>query len=844
MAEAHRQSVDADEQIGSITTQKAHEHELARLTRLYSALNQINQAIVWTPTRDELFQKVCHALVEHGGFHLAWIGWHDPDTRQLVPLAVAGDDNGYIRGIQVYSDERPEGRGPSGLAFRAGRPSICNDILNNPVALPWRPEPLRRGYKAVAVFPIRLQDAVSGTLTVYSEEPFFFRDKEIALVEEAAKDISFALDNFVRDEARRQAERTLRSEKRFSDTMIESMPGIVYFYDASGRFLRWNRNFETVTGYGSEEISRMHPLDFFTGEDKVRVAQRIAEVFAKGGSSIEAAFVAKDGTATPYFFTGRLVQFDGKSCLAGVGIDISDRRHAEDRLAESERKYRELVELANSIILRWNAEGRVTFLNEFGQRFFGYSADEIIGRHVLDTIVPPTESGGRDLRRVIEEICAAPADFEQNINENMRRNGERVWIAWTNRIVRNSQGQVFEFLSIGTDITERKRAEEKVRESEARYRTLFEYAPDGIVIANPESYYVDANTSICRMLGYSREEIIGLHASDIVAETAIQHIGPALHAINGKSDHHREWQFRRKDGSVFPAEVIATLMPDGNLLGMIRDITERKEAESEREKRHQAEAADRIKSAFLATMSHELRTPLNSIIGFTGIILQGLAGPLNPEQSKQLDMVRTSARHLLALVNDVLDISKIEAGQLEVACEPFDMKRSITKVIATITSMAEKKGLTVRVLIAPELGEAVSDERRFEQILLNLLSNAIKFTDQGEIALTADLIDDFKPSGATSGQAAVRLRVSDRGIGIKPDDLANLFQPFRQIDCGLSRNRDGTGLGLAICRRLADLMGGTISAESTWEKGSTFSVILPLRGCLRSPSTQGAKGVF
>jgi PAS domain S-box-containing protein len=815
------------------TMQQEHDRELARLTRLYSALSQINQAIVWLPTRAELFQKVCHVLVEKGGFHLAWIGWHDPETQLLVPLAVCGDENDYIRGLRVYGDERPSGCGPSGLAFRAGRPYLCNDLLNDPVTLPWRAELVRRGFKACAVFPIRLNKEVRGTLAVYSEEPFFFQDKEVALLEEAATNVSFALDNFARDESRRQAERTLRSEKLFSDTMIESMPGIVYFYDSTGRFLRWNRNFEMVSGYGSEEISRMHPLDFIMGEDKGRVEQRIAEVFARGEASIEAAFVAKDGTATPYFFTGRSVLFDGKSCLVGVGIDVSDRRRAEERVVESERKYRELVENANSIILRWNAEGRITFLNEFGQRFFGYSGDEIIGRHVLETIVPPTESGGRDLRRVIEEICAAPAAFEQNINENIRRNGERVWIAWTNRIVRNALGQVVEFLSIGTDITERKRAETKVRESEARYRTLFEYAPDGIVIANADGYFVDANASMCRMLDYSREELIGLHASDIVADTEFQHIGPALHTILAKSDHQGEWQFRRKNGSDFPAEVMATLMPDGNLLGVIRDITERKEAESEREKRHQAEAADRIKSAFLATMSHELRTPLNSIIGFTGIILQGLAGPLNPEQSKQLNMVRTSARHLLALINDVLDISKIEAGELEVACESFDMKRSLTKVIATITPLAEKKRLTLRVEIAAELGEAVSDKRRFEQILLNLLSNAIKFTDRGEITLLADLVDDFKSAGAPSGQVAVRLRVSDTGIGIKPADLANLFQPFRQIDSGLSRNHDGTGLGLAICQRLAVLMGGTICAESTWERGSTFSVTLPLKGSQR-----------
>jgi signal transduction histidine kinase len=231
-----------------------------------------------------------------------------------------------------------------------------------------------------------------------------------------------------------------------------------------------------------------------------------------------------------------------------------------------------------------------------------------------------------------------------------------------------------------------------------------------------------------------------------------------------------------------------------------------------------AEAADRLKSAFLATMSHELRTPLNSIIGFTGIILQGLAGPLNPEQGKQLEMVSRSARHLLALINDVLDISKIEAGQLEVKCAPFDLRVSIEKAVSSVKLLTERKGLALRVKLAPEIGAWVSDERRVEQILINLLNNAIKFTEHGHITLAAVI-----------ERGTLRISVTDTGIGIKSGDFQKIFQPFRQIDTGLARNYEGTGLGLAICRRLAELLGGEICAESEWGKGSTFTVVLPVR---------------
>lgn len=236
-----------------------------------------------------------------------------------------------------------------------------------------------------------------------------------------------------------------------------------------------------------------------------------------------------------------------------------------------------------------------------------------------------------------------------------------------------------------------------------------------------------------------------------------------------------------------------------------------------------AESADRVKSAFLATMSHELRTPLNSIIGFTGLLLQGLAGPLNPEQEKQLRMVQDSGQHLLALINDVLDISKIEAGQIEIARAPFDLPGSIQQVLDTVAPLAGKKNLPVTTRIAPDVGMIISDRRRVEQVMLNLLSNAIKFTEHGEVTVTAENV----PVPGDPARRMVRVSVVDTGMGIKREDRDKLFQPFRQLDSGLMRQYEGTGLGLAICKRLIERLGGAITLESEPGKGSTFSFTLP-----------------
>jgi len=245
------------------------------------------------------------------------------------------------------------------------------------------------------------------------------------------------------------------------------------------------------------------------------------------------------------------------------------------------------------------------------------------------------------------------------------------------------------------------------------------------------------------------------------------------------------------------------------LTNMNRELLQAKEA---------AEAADLLKSAFLATMSHELRTPLNSIIGFTGIMLMGMVGSLNPEQEKQLMMVQNSACHLLELINDVLDISKIEAGQIDLAWEPFDMRVAIENSLKKIAPMAEKKGLALTSVIAPPVGQVIGDRRKVEQILINLLSNAVKFTERGEIRVESQVEDDWLVT-----------QVIDTGIGISKKDMDTLFKPFRQVDTGISRQYEGTGLGLSICKHLVEAMGGRIQVESEGGRGSIFTFTLPLK---------------
>jgi signal transduction histidine kinase len=478
-----------------------------RIARAHDVLHDVLRVMMGVRSRDELFHDLCRIGVERGGYAMAWVGWHDPDSKLLVPVAQRGDATDFLGTNKLFSDERPEGGGPGALAFRSGETYVCNDLCNDPTTRLWHAEAMKREYRSVGVVPLRLHGTVCGIFVVYADSVGFFRADEVGLLEDLGSAMSFVLDNL---------ERQVSLEQQ----------GLV------------ERRINGATHHG----------------------------------------LAGDGAA-------------------GNG------------------------------------------------------------------------AGGHDIKPVDLKKVRVSAQLESRVRE----------------------------------------------------RT---------------------------------------------------------------------------------AELSAA--------------------------KDRAEAANQRKSAFLATMSHELRTPLHAMMGFTGILLQKASGPLNQEQVKQLETVLGCARTLLGLVNDILDISKIETGQMEVFTEVFDLSVSVNRVKAMAQPLADKKGLTLRVELSPTLESLATDQRRFEQILLNLLYNAIKFTERGEVKVVGEIVN------GKGGQHWARLRVIDSGIGIRPEDIATVFKPFRQVDAGKKRHDEGSGLGLAICRQLSDLLGGDLEVESVYGAGSVFSLSLPLN---RAPAS-------
>jgi PAS domain S-box-containing protein len=475
-------------------------------------------------------------------------------------------------------------------------------------------------------------------------------------------------------------------------------------------------------------------------------------------------------------------------------------------------------------IVATDVDGAILLWNEGARRLYGYATSEVIGK---STAMLHTEADALSgLPETMMRVAREHSKWDGTV-ERRRKDGR----TFTARVMmtprRSADGSLIGFLMMSRDVTEELRLAAE-RERLEYMMSVLDSAPDAMVIVNNAGEIELANVETEKLFGYRREKLIGRpvelliparyhdhhpdHRLAFFAEPRVRPMGAGLELCG-----------RRQDGSEFPVEIsLSPLVTDEGLraTAAIRDVTERKRfEESLQEANAKLEEASRAKDRFLASMSHELRTPLNAILGFTGTLLMGLPGELNPEQTKQLRTVQTSGRHLLSLINDLLDLARIEAGKRELKLEPINCQELLEEVVVGLQPLADAKGLELSVLASGEAFEVRTDQRALSQILINLTNNAIKFTDQGSVHLSASQVDD-------GAERTTGFSVVDTGRGIKADDQERLFAAFEQIDSSGTLPYEGTGLGLYICQTLASFIGASITFESEFGKGSSFTLEL------------------
>ena len=624
---------------------------------------------------------------------------------------------------------------------------------------------------------------------------------------------------------------------------------LIYEWDMRSDKLEWFGNIGKALGYEEKEMKgtlnawsqKVHPDDLPEVIEKIEEYRKNADFFKS-----EYRVIAKNGEirywqeyGTPIFddHSGEFIK------TIGVCSDITDKKKAENALKESEEMFRLIAENANDVIWLLDSKGDFLYVSPSVKKLRGYTPDELMELPIEERLT--TESS----QKVMEIWTTFFKKFKKGVLPDTPRiieveqpckDGSTVWTELHINPVMDEHGNFKFFLGISRDISDRKKSEHILRKQNDMLDTIFELAPIPMVLVNKNGFVENLNKECTEITGLEKENSVGLKAGEVFScEKAsknnecgtceecckcIFHNARMETFRTKKNIHKREGSttIQLPDGthiqkSVQVSTAYIDIENDAKMIFSVEDITERKKAEETIIRSMiEAEEANRTKSEFLATMSHELRTPLNAIIGFSQMLQENDFGHLNNEQKRFANHISSSGKHLLELINDILDLSKIEAGKMDLHFEDFYLNTIMNNVYNVISPLAKKKRIEVNFLIPDDIN-IYADKIKFKQILYNLISNAVKFThNKGHVYVIAAAEDEM-----------LKVSVIDDGIGINKEEKEKLFNPFYQADSSNSRSFQGTGLGLSIVKKIIELHGGTIEVESEYGKGSTFTFSMP-----------------
>ena len=678
-----------------------------------------------------------------------------------------------------------------------------------------------------------------GTLCVLDTEPRTIPPEKVAALRILARAVLDQIE-LRRQIAEAETQRAAReaTQKHF-DRLFSLSLDLFCVASTDGYFKEINPAFEETLGHSRDILLTTPFLDFVHPADQAKTIREM-ESLAEGlrTSSFENRYRCAD--ASYRWLSWRAYPIPEDGLIYAVARDVTEEKVTQELLRQTTAFQNAVLDAANYSIISTEIDGTIRVFNSTAERWLGFHAAEMIGLqtpqafHDLDEVVARTHLLNQELGLELEpgfETFVAKVK-RGGIDEQewtyVRKNGSRFPVHLSITAVRDQRGEIMGFLGVASDLTEKKQAAERER----RLLEILEATPDFIGITDPGGKVLYINSSGRLRLGLSAEsDLSRTTVADLHPEDAAEMLREQAFPIAARDGLWTgEIPFRDVHGEDIPFSMIlvAHRRPGESddsaevrfYSILARDITETKRYQAElAEARDAAIEASRLKSQFLANMSHELRTPLNSIIGFSELLMDRVPGPLTEDQEQCVLDVFESGKHLLALINDILDLSKIEAGKMEIRLESVDLAPLVDSVLSTLLPLAQKKEIELDREIDPAAPPIWADPGKVRQVLNNLLSNAIKFTEEGSVMVRVRAEPD---------RHRVAVDVQDTGIGISGEDLAVIFDEFRQVDGSHTRKHEGSGLGLALSRNFLRLMGGEITVRSNVGQGSTFTFLLPM----------------
>ncbi len=641
---------------------------------------------------------------------------------------------------------------------------------------------------------------------------------------------------------RLEAQRELQRERDFATGLITTAPVIVLLLDPEGLIRYVNPYFERLTGFGLNEIENRDWFETFLPEDNRESVRHVFKQVIRDGSlhgkvnSIQ----IRSGEQRQIEWHSQTM-FDEPGRMTGVlviGLDITDQLRTNQDLIQREaelEQFKATLDQTLDSVFMFDADTlRFTYCNQGAVNHLGYSREELLGFHPYDL---KPEFSERQFRAFIAPLLSGELDRLTFESIHRHRNGREMPVDILLQYVEPSD-QAPRFISVVRDISKRKHAEQALhnlnRELELRVleRTaelerlsrrnayIVDAAMDGFFSADQQGRVIDCNDAYCQMLGYRREELLTLTIPDIEAIETPEEIQTHIDTLIAAGQDRFDTRHRRKDGVLIDVEVNVMLKhidDQPQLFAFVSDISERKRTEALLiNARKDAERANQAKSKFLSRMSHELRTPLNAILGFGQLLESDPDRPLSQMQADNVQEILRAGEHLLALVNEILDLSRIESGHINITLEPLPIADIIQSCIKQISVLAERRDIQIRCKL-PHDSVVLADPIRLKEVLLNLLSNAVKYNRKGgRVEITCRRIDD----------ASIEVAITDTGLGIPAEFMPRLFRPFERLESAY-QGVEGTGIGLALAKRLVEAMHGEIGVASRPNEGSRFWFTLP-----------------